>query len=135
MEERKVKNRSDPPPSLLIPLLDAAVDEDRDELRTLWVKLFAALLDANREGSFRAAFIRAAKQMDPLDARVLESAVAYNQAVDGHGQNVIADQLTVSRDEVAVSIENRVKLELLGRVSTDATAATPFGREFLGAVK
>lgn len=137
MKERNVKNRSDPSPSLLAPLLAAAVDEDREELRKLWVKLLAALLDPDRSSFFISRFIDVTKKMDPLDARVLEAAHGRNAIVDGNARQQISGALTVLRDQVDVAVENLIKLELLSRVPTgaDTCAVSAFGREFLRAVK
>jgi hypothetical protein len=63
------------PPSLklAIPILAAAADENRDELRDLWERLLAAAMDPNRQGAFRQNFITIVKEMDPFDALVLFS--------------------------------------------------------------
>jgi Abortive infection alpha len=135
LRERNVKDRNEPSPSLLIPLLAAALDEDRDELRELWAKLLAALLDPDRAGFFRSAFIDAAKKMDPLDARVLESAHRRASVIDGNARNQIAGEFSVIRDQVDISVDNLVRLDLMGRLTSDAAGVSHFGREFLRAVK
>ena len=69
LRERGVENRSEASPSVAIPLIAAAINEDRDGLKQLWAKLFAAAMDPSRTSFFRNAFIDAAKNMDPMDAR------------------------------------------------------------------
>jgi hypothetical protein len=62
---------SDPSPSILIPLLQAAADESRAELQSLWATLLAnSMMDGGR--TVRRAFIETAKQMDPADAQLLD---------------------------------------------------------------
>ncbi len=136
LHERGVKNRSDASPSVAIPLIAAAINEDRDGLKELWAKLLAAALDPTRVGFFRGGFIDAAKRMDPLDAPVLlHSATTHGGAVTGETRNVICAALHVTRDEVDVSIENLLKLELLVRSNPPNAAISPFGREFLRAIR
>jgi hypothetical protein len=100
--------------SIILPLLIAAADEDRDELQEIWARLLAA--DPARAASFRIQFIEAAKKMDPLDAAALQQV----QNPDNHGmvtgniRNQIAGALKASRDEVDISIDNLANLGLLG---------------------
>src|SRR5690242_18399289 len=48
LKARKVDNREDPSPSIATPLLEAALDEDREHLREMWAKLLAAAIDPTR---------------------------------------------------------------------------------------
>jgi hypothetical protein len=55
---------------MLIPLLQAAADESREELQSLWAALLAnAMTDGGHRT--RGAFVGALKSMDPADALVL----------------------------------------------------------------
>src|ERR1700731_1186293 len=65
LRERGVENQEDVSPSVAIPLIAAAIDEDREILKQMWAKLLAAALDPNRTASVRPALIAALKQMDP----------------------------------------------------------------------
>src|SRR5580704_10526643 len=63
------------PPSLKnsIPILEAAADEENEELQDLWSRLLAAAMDPNRRDAMRQSFIQTVKQMDPMDALVLKA--------------------------------------------------------------
>jgi len=56
LEEQK-KTPERPSISVLMPLLIAAADEERDELQEIWARLLAAAADPSRAGSFRNQFI------------------------------------------------------------------------------
>jgi hypothetical protein len=131
---RGARERIDPSPSVVIPLIAAAIDEDRDGLKELWAKLLAATLDPARSGFFRATFIDVTKKMDPLDAVVLEAANGRGGAINGTTRNDLAAALKASRDQIDVAVANLVKLELAGIVHQPDAALTPLGREFLRAV-
>jgi hypothetical protein len=65
-------------PSLAIPLVEAAVDENREGLKQLWAKLLAASIDPKRREFVRQSFVSTVKQMDPLDAAVFQK-ISENQ--------------------------------------------------------
>jgi hypothetical protein len=136
LRERGVENRSDASPSVAIPLIAAAINEDRDGLKELWAKLLAAALDPGRAGFFRNAFIDAAKRMDPLDAPVLSKlATIQGGLVTDETRIQLSTALDVRRDEVDVSINNLVRLELLALTHPPNAWISPFGREFLRAIQ
>jgi hypothetical protein len=135
MKARKAKAQEPVSLSITLPLLRAAADESRDELQDLWARLLAAAADPSRAGSFRLAFIDAAKKMDPLDAAVLHVAQADRGGrISGEDQNSTAASLHVSRDEVDVSASNLEKLGCVLEVNTQTKVISPFGREFLRTV-
>jgi hypothetical protein len=109
LEARGNKNREEVSPSVAIPLIEAAIDEDRDVLKQLWAKLFAAAMDPNRAHLVRPSLIQVLKQLDPLDALVLEKLATNNElpAVPG---NDLAERLSklfeVNRDEAFLSLEH-----------------------------
>lgn len=71
LKEIKHEALTEPSPSVLIPLLQAAADESREELQSLWATLLAnAMTDGGRKA--RRAFVEALKAMDPADAQVLD---------------------------------------------------------------
>jgi len=135
LHERGVKDRSEVSPSIAIPLIAAAINEDRDGLKELWARLLAATLDPARAGYFRSAFIDAAKRMDPLDARLLHAATAHGGAITEETRKHLCATLHVSRDELEVSIQNLEKLEMLVLPSPPNGAISAIGREFLRAVR
>jgi hypothetical protein len=131
------KEPQNPSISIAIPLLVAAADEDRDELRDVWARLLAAAADPERAKFFRQAFIEVAKKLDPLDAAVLAGAQERAGMLDGNGRNQVAGELNVTRDQVDVSAGNLLKLELLaGQTLSNPpdSVVSAFGREFLRAL-
>jgi hypothetical protein len=71
LRDRRIENREDVSPSVAIPLIAAAINEDRNVLKQLWAKLLASAMDPNRSNLVRPSLIELLKSMDPLDARVL----------------------------------------------------------------
>jgi hypothetical protein len=107
-------------PSIALPLIEAALDEDRDGLKELWARLLAAAMDPARKNRVRLYFTTTVKQMDPLDARILEA--LYTSYEGGFPQNeigrdILAKQLGVSPVEVLVSFRNLERLECIDFVS------------------
>ena len=91
------------PPSLkyAIPILQAAADEENDELQDLWSRLLAAAMDPSRRDAMRQSFITAVKQMDPMDTLVLK-AVRDSRGLWGQAaRDAIAKLLLVSIDHLA----------------------------------
>jgi hypothetical protein len=133
LKARRVDDTEPPSISILLPIIVAAADEDRDELQDIWARLLAAGADPARAKSFRLAFVDAIKQMDPLDAAVLGA--VGNGIIDGNKEGSLANQMHQSRDEIEVSIANLVRLELLGQTRTGGSKfISAFGREFLRVV-
>lgn len=128
------KEPQNPSISIAIPLLIAAADEDRDELRDIWARLLAAAADPDRAKFFRQAFIEVGKRLDPLDAAVLEGAQERGGILDGNGRNQVAGKLHVGRDQVDVAAQNLIKLELLAPTHHPDSVVSAFGREFLRAI-
>jgi hypothetical protein len=132
IEARKATTE-EPSISIALPMLIEAANESRDELQEIWARLMAAAADPERSKSFRAQFIDAAKQMDPLDGAVLATVRKKGGAVSGQVQEMIATDLKVRRDEVSVSMENLTRLKLMDHPATQYHIS-PFGREFLVAI-
>jgi hypothetical protein len=62
---------SDPSPSVLLPLMQAAMDESREELQALWAALLArSIIDEGRD--VRRIYLSLLNQMDPSDVKVME---------------------------------------------------------------
>jgi hypothetical protein len=130
---RGTQERVDVSPSIAIPLVQAAIDEDRADLKDLWARLLAAAMDPARTHLVRLAFIDVAKKMDPMDAAVLRLA-SGSGGVAGSRLNELAARLGVSRNEIDVSIANLVKLALARYSHEPDAVIMPFGHEFLRAV-
>jgi hypothetical protein len=107
----RLQDRSiDPePPSLkyAIPILEAAADEENEELQDLWSRLLAAAMDPNRLDAMRQSFIATVKRMDPIDVLVFK-AVCDNGAEQflSGAPEAIASKLKCSTDDVRVSLEH-----------------------------
>jgi Abortive infection alpha len=123
------------PPSLkfAIPILSAAADEENEGLQDIWARLLAAAMDPKRRDGMRQAFVESVKQMDPMDALVLE-AIRKNGTHPWPSQNgaqTITTSLSCSREEVVVSLEHLAKLDCIW--FQDSTGAhvlpclSPFG--------
>jgi Abortive infection alpha len=67
-----VKERIEPSFTVLMPLLEAAIDENRAELKNVWRRLLANAYDPAKSSRVRLSFVNIAKQLDPTDALVLE---------------------------------------------------------------
>lgn len=106
------------PASIAIPLLEAAQDETRDELREVWARLLTNVMDPNRSQRARLEFIETLKQFNPLDAQVLgELLVTPNMGPNS--REFLVTRLGVSRDEIVVSSQHLVKLGCVEISTTD----------------
>src|SRR5262245_10312119 len=117
LRDRGVENREEVSPSVAIPLISAAIDEDREVLRDLWAKLLANALDPNRSNLVRPSLIELLRQLDPLDARILEQLVNRRDAIPSAPDdlaNGLAHIFKVSRDETCLSLEHLHELGCLG---------------------
>ena len=127
-------------PSIAVPLIEAAADELREELAELWAKLLAAAADPARKGRVRLEFATTLKQMDPLDAKVLETIyIRFPQGFSGNttGRDVLSKELRVTQDEILVSFSN---LERLGCVDFASPPkinpfASPYGKLLMEALR
>jgi Abortive infection alpha len=119
LRDRGVENREDVSPSVAIPLIAAAINEDRDVLTQLWAKLLAAAMDPNRSNLVTPTLIELLKRMDPLDALILEQLVASRDALPPVPGNDLAESLAkkleVGRDEAFWSLEHLHELGCLAQ--------------------
>jgi len=121
-------------PNVADQIIDAAIDEEREELRDIWAKLLVAAMDPQRKGLVRRSVIAAVKLMDPLDALVLESMYKDPPPVGQHLRNVISDRLGASGEEIDVSIANLTTIGLITSSSPTTHYVTPLGKILMGAV-
>ncbi len=84
LENRDRKNQSGVPPRLALEILDAAQDETRDELRELWARLIANAMDETTRGNVRIEFVTVLKQLNPLDALVLQRLSSVGNFINPH---------------------------------------------------
>ena len=129
--------KSKPSPSVVIPLLEAAVDEERGELRDLWARLLAnAAIDGGAK--VRRDFIETVRQFEPLDALVFDAfgvqmiAGASNQEQYTSLTNFLGDRTPrgTHGEDFIVSEEALVKLICLSKPGTNPRYfnETPYGK-------
>jgi hypothetical protein len=99
----------EPSPSILIPLLEAAVDEDREVLRDLWTRLLANAHDPNRRDNVRASLIAVLKRFDPFDAVVLQILGEVIGDPAPNPRDFVKVTTGRSEDEVMVSFANLIE--------------------------
>ncbi len=110
-------------PSIALPLLEAAQDETRDELREMWARLLANGMDPERRNTLRQSIIETVKAFDPLDAVILEKMISTSE--NGISVSIplsVATELNLSKDEMELSFVN---LEKLGCVRKTGSSSDP----------
>ena len=129
------------PPSLLLPILEQAVDENSAILQDLWVKLLASASVPEKRTFVRRSFIEIVKSLDPVDALVLQLAPTWIVKFQPHEH--IAKVLKIDQDEAAVSMSRLREIGLLdgkgggmksGSTESSGYHISPVGRLFLKAV-
>jgi hypothetical protein len=118
LRDRGVVEPSDPSPSIAIPLLEAAIDEDREGLRDLWARLLANACDPARKDRVRASFIELLKKLDPFDAQVLQILGTVSGAPAPNARDYVIAQTKRSEDDVMVSFENLIELGCFAKPNT-----------------
>src|SRR5262249_23123844 len=119
LKDRGVNDPIDPSPSIAIPLLEAAVDEDREVLRDLCARLLANACDPARKDRVRASFIDLLKNLDPFDAEVLHILGTVPGQPSPNPRDYVIAKTRRSEDEVLVSFENLIELGCLVRPATN----------------
>jgi Abortive infection alpha len=111
LRDRRIENREDVSPSVAIPLIAAAINEDRNVLKQLWAKLLASAMDPNRSNLVRPSLIELLKSMDPLDARVLRHMIEGVPMMQGRDlADSLAHRFEIDRDEVYFSMQHLYEL-------------------------
>jgi hypothetical protein len=113
-KERGLPNPEPLSPKLIVPILEAVADENRQELRDLWARLTVAAMDPNRRDLVRQSLITTVKQMDPVDVLVFQ-AIAANPSASWtpSGRDYIKERLQRSQEEVLVSFDNLERLNCI----------------------
>jgi hypothetical protein len=132
-----------PSPSVVLPLLEAAMDESREELQELWARLLAnAMID---DGSkVRRDYFTTLKAMEPLDVAVLDMFDA--PGVDSKPVNVQRLQILgilvergikgYNEDAILVSLDALKASRCLESWDVQhGVALAPYGRAFLAACR
>lgn len=135
LQRRGVSERVEPSPTIAVPLLEAAIEESREELADLWARLLAAAVDPKRTQLVRQSLISVLKQMDPLDALVLEKLwEMQGTALTPNGRDFLASMLGYLPEDILVSFSNLKRLECISGAEVNPVMA-PLGRVLLRAVR
>jgi hypothetical protein len=121
-------------PSVEIPLLEAALDESRDELIELWARLLAAAVDPDRKQFVRRNVIEVAKRLEPLDVLVLDS---LHRAPLGANENPLSglmSRLKSGSDDISLALSTLESAGLLDGVSFGKANFTALGRTLMRAI-
>ncbi|MFZ1107753.1 MAG: Abi-alpha family protein [Rhodomicrobium sp.] len=113
LEQRGVKEPQAVSPSIAVPLIVAATNETREELRELWAKLLAAAMDPSMANHVRLELIEAVKRLAPIDARILKIRYDHQAPLQPNTVGFIAGVLKESRDEVEISTNNLASVNLM----------------------
>jgi hypothetical protein len=84
LAKRDAKKPKGAPPRIALEILEAAQDETRDELRELWAQLLANAMDASTQKTVRIEFIAVLKQLNPLDALILQRLAPVGNFIAPH---------------------------------------------------
>jgi hypothetical protein len=114
LEDRGIAHPEPPSLKLALPILDAAADENNQELQDLWASLLAAAMDPKRRDWVRQSFIQIVKQLDPFDVLVLK-AIADNGGAQWspNGRNAIMARTQGSMSDVLASFGHLEKLDCI----------------------
>jgi Abortive infection alpha len=135
LKRRNVTEPQPVSPSLAIPLMRGAYDENRPELQDLWAHLIAAAMDPKRSSRVRISFTDTLKQFDPLDALVLKK--RDELGASSGNENILANTaelLKVEHDEVLISVQNLLRLNCISEQGHFSQFnLTPYGSALLRA--
>jgi hypothetical protein len=96
LQDRGVElEKSTPNAAVTLPLIEAAQDESSPELTDLWARLLATAIDNSTALSARKMYVQILKQLDPIDARVLQLIFRSHPAKASWAAN----HMTVTADE------------------------------------
>jgi hypothetical protein len=115
---RGVKERIEPSFTVVLPLIEAALDENREELKDLWNRLLANASDPSRSSRVRASFIEIAKKLDPLDALIVQK-MSGAGPIAPNARDFLHAALSVPIREIMVSFGNLTELGLVSPLNSD----------------
>jgi hypothetical protein len=103
LRDRNLSEAAEVAEQIAIPLLEAAQGEPREEMQDLWARLLANAMDPSRKDNVRPEFIRALKNLQPVDALVLKSFTEFGKQ-DLMDANTVANSLNLRESSVQVSM-------------------------------
>jgi hypothetical protein len=110
LELRGVDHIEAPNPAIIVPLVAAAENENREELQDLWAMLLATALDPNRKKLFRREFVEAVKQFDSNDVLVFTQIHIAGLSGLYEGQYTdLAEKIGLRYTQVQISFRNLIK--------------------------
>jgi hypothetical protein len=104
---RRVERTEPATLSVALPILQAAADEDRDEIVDLWARLLANAMDPSLR-NVRQSYIEAIKKMDPPDALALRYLHQNKLTAVRPGDIALANSTVVTEGHMAKSVGLRV---------------------------
>lgn len=118
--ERVLTERGNPPLSSLplrigLPLLDAAVTEDEEQLQTLWANLLASAMSETEVSAVTKTYVEILKQIDIVDAELIATiySIYLYAVVNPNHSSCVNTNKARNVIQVSVAINN---LERLGLV-------------------
>lgn len=127
-------------PAIALPLFEAAKDETREELASLWADLLVAAMDPARSNGVRQSYIDAIKKMDPLDALILRNLPPDSFQYTSGVPNYFSSNLNCGADDAEASLLHLAELGFVRDTQTRPgqpimsfarPVLTVFGRQFL----
>ena len=130
MKNRGINVTATVSPKLALPIFENATTEEDDSLQDIWARLLATALDPKTTGGVRIAYVDIARQMEPIDAKILHEIycryikkserkrhIAETLAVNPVKptdfvitQRELMDTLQISRETYFVAIDNLMRL-------------------------
>ncbi|MGY3341279.1 hypothetical protein ACVWZ4_007472 [Bradyrhizobium sp. USDA 4472] len=133
--DRDIKDREELPEDIAVPLLEASQGESRESIQDLYAALLANAMDSRFAGDVRPEFIEIVKQLQPIDAVVLEFARGrYIEPSRRIFNNKDAFEALKNYRSTAieVSLENMQRLKCI-RSHSQGLLLSTFGFEFMSA--
>ncbi len=138
LNDRGITDPKPPSLKLALPILAAAADENRQELRDLWERLLAAAMDPKRQSFVRHSLIETVKQLDSFDVLVFRVVTEYPHGnMAPTGRDFIKTRLQSSEAEVLVSFANLERLNCIAFASNPhiTPLIAPLGTLLINAVR
>ena len=132
LEEMGVKYPIEPSPSIMLPLLEAAQMESREELQDLWATLLANAMHPDRSIRVRRTFFDLVQRLEPADAIVLKlnhrnpnSDRSWDRMIQRNNKmKEAAEMLGVSPQEFSLAEDALFRLNLLDGRGDEARMTT-----------
>lgn len=128
-----------PSPSVMIPLLTAAADEERETLRTMWAKLMAnTVIDGGTK--VRREFFETMRRLEPADAMILDVISDATVFLDGDSHAWMATAVTERFgvqpfERIVVDVSMGALIDLKCAVNLNYWGLTSYGQAFVAACK